>query len=449
MKRLNAFLVSVLATVALNAAETNTAVIEQVIVRQQWPWSTDVKIEYKLKDVSSPVDVSVEAYNGDEKLDQTRLDESLSGDRFGVTDVVGTIILDPVKAFGTEKVALANFKVKLSLSQSAADSQDIFYKIIDLADGFKVTNVRRCDFQNGKMGAYETDFKAIDPTYWTGLSDVLIWTGVTNNPDYFTTKLVMRRIPTEGVVTGTGAWGYYSKFSATDVENQGKISHVTFSSDYYLSVFELTEKQIALLSGQTFSSRGDNLPVASICHEHLLGDPASWTGWPTDKHAVAANSVIDIIRAKMPGMTFDLPTDAQWQYAAEAGTTNDLYIGSRMGAATTFTAASIKIAWTDSNAEKTIHRGGLLRPNAFGLYDMLGNVAEICRDLSGDSVAKLVDEPTEDPCGPTDVTLPRFLGRGGSYSLGDSMSITERRRVYGVRSWKDLYLGVRLYLKGE
>ena len=445
MKRLNAFLVSVLATVALNAAEANTAVIEQVIVRQQWPWSTDVKIEYKLKDVSSPVDVSVEAYNGDEKLDQARLDESLSGDRFGVTDVVGTIILDPVKAFGTEKVALANFKVKLSLSQSAADSQDIFYKIIDLADGFKVTNVRRCDFQNGKMGAYETDFKAIDPTYWTGLSDVLIWTGVTNNPDYFTTKLVMRRIPTEGVVTGTGAWGYYSKGQE---ENCGKISHVTFSSDYYISVFEVTEKQIELLSEKTFSSSGADFPVTSICHEQLLGDPASWIGWPTDKHAVAAGSVIDIIRAKVPGMMFDLPTEAQWQYAAEAGTTNDLYIGSRVSSATAFSAASVKLAWT-SNTEKKIRRGGLLRPNAFGLYDMLGNVAEICRDMSDTELAPLIDEPTEDPIGLTDVTLPRFLARGGSYSFADSLSTTYRRRVWGVRSWKEGGLGVRLYLKGE
>ena len=56
MKKFNAFLVSVLSAVALNAA-----VIEQVIVRQQWPWSTDVKVEYKLKNVTNPVDLTIEA----------------------------------------------------------------------------------------------------------------------------------------------------------------------------------------------------------------------------------------------------------------------------------------------------------------------------------------------------------------------------------------------------
>ena len=63
MKKLNAFLVSVLATAALNAA-----VIEQVIVRQQWPWSTDIKVEYKLSAVTNPVDIAVQAFNGETEL---------------------------------------------------------------------------------------------------------------------------------------------------------------------------------------------------------------------------------------------------------------------------------------------------------------------------------------------------------------------------------------------
>lgn len=103
----------------LAAASLNAAVIEQVIVRQQWPWSTDVKVEYKLSGVTSPVDISVKAFNGNVELDSSRLAASMTGDRFGITeDGVGTIIIDPVKAFGTSKVALANFKVKLMLPVS-------------------------------------------------------------------------------------------------------------------------------------------------------------------------------------------------------------------------------------------------------------------------------------------------------------------------------------------
>ena len=98
----------------LAAVSVDAAVIEQVIVRQQWPWSTDVKVEYKLSGVTSPVDISVKAFNGNVELDSSRLAASMTGDRFGIDeDGVGTIIIDPVKAFGTSKVALANFKVKL------------------------------------------------------------------------------------------------------------------------------------------------------------------------------------------------------------------------------------------------------------------------------------------------------------------------------------------------
>ena len=64
-----AFLAGILAVVALDAAT-----IEQVIVRQQWPWSTIVKVEYKLSGVTSPVDISVAAYNGDEPLASANLD---------------------------------------------------------------------------------------------------------------------------------------------------------------------------------------------------------------------------------------------------------------------------------------------------------------------------------------------------------------------------------------
>ena len=70
------------------AASLNAAVIEQVIVRQQWPWSTDVKVEYKLSGVTSPVDISVKAFNGNVELDSSRLAASMTGDRFGITETV-------------------------------------------------------------------------------------------------------------------------------------------------------------------------------------------------------------------------------------------------------------------------------------------------------------------------------------------------------------------------
>ena len=145
MKKFNAFLLA-----ALGASSLSAAKLEQVILRQQWPWSTDVKIEYRLSGVTAPVDIAVKAYNGDVELDQSKVASALIGDWYGISeDGVGTIVLDPVKAFGTEKVALANFKVKLSLSDSAENINEVIYKIFDLETG-TCTDVRRADFFDGK-----------------------------------------------------------------------------------------------------------------------------------------------------------------------------------------------------------------------------------------------------------------------------------------------------------
>ena len=108
--------------------------VERVIVRQQWPWSTDVKVEYSLLgvDANNPVDISVRAFNGETELPSANLDAAIIGERYGVTSAVGSFMIDPVAAFGTSQVALGNFSVQLTVAASAANMQDILYKIVDL-----------------------------------------------------------------------------------------------------------------------------------------------------------------------------------------------------------------------------------------------------------------------------------------------------------------------------
>ena len=96
---------------------------------------------------------------------------------------------------------------------------------------------------------------------------------------------------------------------------------------------------------------------------------------------------------------YQLPTEAEWEYAARAGTTGDRY-GSDLG----------NLAWYDSNSGKRTHPVGLKAPNAWGLYDMLGNVWEWVADWCGAYLTRSLT----DPSGPTSGS-GRVI-RGGSWN---------------------------------
>ena len=398
MKKLNAFLVSVFSVAALNAA-----VIEQVIVRQQWPWSTDVKVEYKLSGVTKPVDLAVQAFNGATELALPA--EAITGDRYGITeDGVGTLVIDPVKAFGTAKVALANFKVKLTVSDSPASRTEVLYKIIDIdANPVAITDVTRADILNGKYGTYETDYSVFssfgrnvpsgypDVTYSTTLSDVLIWTGVTNGNLYRTSRIALRKIPAAGKSFAMGKW------EAAGTDPSAKIP-VSFTKDFWIGVFPVTQYQLHKFRPDLACFMKD---TTNPDHVLRAADGMRWdlirgtykASWPHGTHAdVANNSFFSLLQAATGNARLDLPTDAQWEFAARGGSDAMYPHGYDM------TSISSDYYWlyygglfkTTSNSSESVasstdimvgaYPPGLFAPNAYGLYDVMGNVWQWCLD---------------------------------------------------------------------
>ena len=427
MKKLNAFFVSILTTAVLNAA-----VIEQVIVRQQWPWSTDVKVEYKISAVTNPVDITVQAFNGVIELALPK--EAITGERYGITeDGVGTFVIDPVKAFGAEKVALANFKVKLTVSDSVANVNEVIYKIFDLQTG-EIEELTRAKILNGEYGSYETDFGAIGEGYQTTLSDVLIWTGVTNYPGAKTSKLVMRKVSAAGVDWTMGR----NPGDTTTAENETP-HPVRLTKDFWIGVFETTMGQRKCITGGKSSSdnamrQNDGYGSATFTNmEYIAERPVHlgsyrWTHYPR----------LAEINEKFPSVTFAFPTEAQWEFACRAGSTTRWNSGLSSGAELLgryYANGGKKWSetthdWTsfhprDCTGEYGVAPVGWYRPNALGLYDMHGNAGEVCADAYyADYGVPDKSVVTEDP------GLDHLLG-----------TATTGKAAYRGGNWSSLSLG--------
>lgn len=206
--------------------------------------------------------------------------------------------------------------------------------------------------------------------------------------EYKTTKLVLRRIEGGTFVMGspTNELGH-----ATD-EAQHR---VTLTKPYYIGVFEVTQRQweLAMETCPSFFSNRTyyaTRPVEEVSYNDIRGGLAG-AEWPAAK-AVDTSSFLGILREKT-GLAFDLPTEAQWEYACRAGTTTALNSGKNLTETNSCPNMDIVGRYYYNNSTGYLERWcdtslgtdkvGSYLPNAWGLYDMHGNVGEWCLDWSG------------------------------------------------------------------
>ena len=224
------------------------------------------------------------------------------------------------------------------------------------------------------------------------------------DPSYQGSKMVFRKVPAGSFIMGSPA-GEAGRH-ANETQHPVKLT-----KDFYLGIFEVTQAQWQQIDGSTpghFS--GSTLPVEMISYEDIRG-PYADANWPSQKNPTAS-SFMGKLRAK-PGLAAaDLPTEAQWEYACRAGTTG------------AYAGVPSEMAWygEDSSSGAT-HDVGTKSPNAWGLYDMHGNVAEICLDWFNGGLGTA--EQTDPPGVPTQGGVPLRVLRGGAYDaalVGDPNS---------------------------
>ena len=249
--------------------------------------------------------------------------------------------------------------------------------------------------------------------------------------EYKTRKIVLRCIEPGSFTMGSSYW----EVGRDEYYDQAETQHkVTITKPFYIGVFEVTQKQYELVTGSTPSAaKGDMRPVENIGWNTLRGDPSIYN-WPATAE-VDPSTFMGILRAKTGMSTFDLPTEAQWEYACRAGTTTALNNGKNL--TNTYMDRSMDDVgrygynngyqpggWEVGGKSVVDGRGGCpsdhttvgsYLPNAWGLYDMHGNVSEWCLDLW---LKEMKSDFVKDPVGPDVVgcTDRRRVLRGGNYS---------------------------------
>ena len=208
--------------------------------------------------------------------------------------------------------------------------------------------------------------------------------------------------------------------------DEGPQTTVILTRGFWIGKFEVTQREYLAIMNTNPSFFPTN-----------LDGPVSSVSWQDATNYCAKLTQLELAAGRIPaGSAYRLPTEAEWECAARAGTSTRYSYGddpddTNLG----------QYAWTTENAGLTVHPVGQKLPNPWGLYDMYGNVWEWTLDWLG----PLPGGSVTDPHGPPANEIGWKVIRGGSFDQGGYRSAT--RYFFGNHpALKDWNLGFRVVL---
>ena len=173
--------------------------------------------------------------------------------------------------------------------------------------------------------------------------------------------------------------------------------------------------------------------------EAVMGDNPSHFKCPTNPVETVSwddcQQFLKQLNDKVGGGKFVLPTEAQWEYACRAGSKTKYCFGDDASKLGDYSW------WYDKSSDSKTYPVGEKKPNAWGLYDMHGNVWEWCQDWHDYDGGYYAKSPTDDPTGPATGSYRVVRGGGWNCPAGDCRSASSGSYKPGVRGFN---LGFRV-----
>ena len=360
----------------------------------------------------------------------TQLEEEVSSSRVALKLEIGDLVVD-VKKLNKDSSFMVESQLGVAGIRGTQFGMSVDSKFTELAVlegkvGFKDANQQTENVETAQkvVGAEGgvSDFSALSETKKIELANAVV------DSKKVASKYDLSRLA--NTVEGYANRPNYIVKSALDMEliwcppgsfimSEGGNAHpVILTKGFYLGKYEVTQEQYEKVMGNNPGKfKGENLPVERV----------SWD------NAVAFCKALTQRERVPPGWEFTLPTEAQWEYACRSGTTTKHFWGNNINP---------KLANYKGSGLKKTRAVGSYRPNAWGFFDMHGNVREWTANWYGSYPSGIVNDPVGPASGSSRVV------RGGSWGTpGANMRSAERSRLTpGSRNY---FIGFRVGFKSS